>query len=115
MIKLIKNNISSFCIQMDAEGINEILKYLKNINEEGKDYLQVVYWRGENKLQIELNINVDEMRISRDMVVIYMDYEELEYFEQRLEVALNSGCFYPAEICERRYKNNYATLYCEIV
>ena len=40
-----------------------------------------------------------------------MDYEELEYFEHRLEEALNSGCFYPAEICERRHKNNYTTLY----
>lgn len=44
-----------------------------------------------------------------------MDYEELEYFEHRLEEALNSGCFYPAEICERRHKNNYTTLYCDIV
>lgn len=115
MIKLIKNNASSFCIQMDAEGINETLKHLKNINEEGKDYLQIIYWGGENKLQIKLDTNTDEIRINRDMAYIYMDYEELEYFEQRLEVALDGGCFYPAEICERRYKNRYATLYCDIV
>lgn len=114
MIKLIKNSTSSFCIQMDAEGINETLKYLKNMNEEGKGYLQIMYWGGEIKLQIEINMNIDEIRISRDIVTIYMDYEELEYFEQRLEEALNNGCFYPAEICERRYKNSYATLYCDI-
>ncbi len=115
MIKLIKNNTSSFCIQMDAKGINETLKYLKNINEGGKDYLQIIYWGGENKLQIELNMNNDEIRISSDMVAICMDYEELKYFEQRLEVTLNGGCFYPAEICERRYKGKYVTLYFDIV
>ncbi len=114
MIKLIKNSTSSFCIQMDAEGINETLKYLKNMNEEN-GYLQTMYWRGEIKLQIELNLNIDEIRISKDIVAIYMDYEELEYFKQRLEEALNSGCFYPAEICERRHKNSYTTLYCDIV
>lgn len=114
MIKLIKNNIASFCIQMDVEGINETLKYLKNINEDGKEYLQIIYRGDENKLQIELDMNTDEIRISRDVVIIYMDYEELEYFEYRLKAALNSGCFYPAEICERRYKNKYTTLYCNI-
>ena len=115
MIKLNKNSTSSFSIQMDAEGINESLEYLKNVNEERNGYLKIMYWGGEIKLQIELNMNIDEIRISKDIVVIYMDYEELEYFEHRLEEALNSGCFYPAEICERRHKNNYTTLYCDIV
>ena len=115
MIKLNKNSTSSYCLQMDVEGINETLKYLKDMNEEGNGYLQIMYLGGEIKLQIETNVNIDEIRISRDFVNIYMDYEELEYFEQRLEDALNSGFFYPAEICERKYKNNYTTLYCDIV
>lgn len=115
MIKLIKNSTSSFNIQMDAEGINETLKYLKNMNEKENGYLRTMYWGGEIKLQIELDTNIDEIRISKDIVAIYMDNEELEYFEQRLEGALSSGYFYPAEICERRHKNSYATLYCDIV
>ena len=115
MIKLLKNDTTAFRIQMDAEGINETLQYIKNVNEEGKDCLQIIYRGSENKLQIEIDINTDEIRISGDVVTIYMDYEELEYFEHRLKAALDSGCFYPAEICERRYKNRYATLYCDIV
>ncbi len=115
MIKLIKNNPLSFYIQMDTKGINETLKYLKNVNEGGKDYLQIIYRGGKIKLQIEFDMNNNEIRINSDMVAICMDYEELKYFEQRLEVALNDGCFYPAEICERRYKDKYTTLYCNIV
>ena len=70
MIKLIKNSTSSFSIQMDAEGINESLEYLKNVNEERNGYLKIMYWGGEIKLQIELNMNIDEIRISKDIVVI---------------------------------------------
>lgn len=42
MIKLIKNSTSSFSIQMEAEGINESLEYLKNVNEERNGYLKII-------------------------------------------------------------------------
>lgn len=48
MIKLLKNDTTAFQIQMDAEGINETLQYIKNINEEGKDCLQIIY-RGKRQ------------------------------------------------------------------
>ena len=44
-----------------------------------------------------------------------MDEEELEYLEERLKKSLINKCFYPAEICERRYKNKYVTIYCDII
>lgn len=58
---------------------------------------------------------MDEMVIGKDIIEIYMDEEELEYLEERLNNSLLSKCFYPAEIFERRYKNKYVTIYCNII
>ena len=58
---------------------------------------------------------MDEMLIREDIVEVYMDEEELEYLEERLKNSLISKYFYPAEICERRYKNKCATIYCDII
>ena len=55
------------------------------------------------------------MLVNRDVIVVYMDKEELEYLEERLNNSLLSKYFYPAEICERRYKNKYVTIYCSIM
>lgn len=53
------------------------------------------------------------MLIRKDIIEVYMDKEELEYLEERLNNSLISKCFYPAEICERRYKN--VTIYCNVI
>lgn len=51
------------------------------------------------------------MIIYEDVLEVSMDEEELEYLEERLEKSLINKCFYPAEICERRYKNKCVTIY----
>lgn len=58
---------------------------------------------------------MDEMIIREDVVEMCMDEEELEYFEERLKNSQINKCFYPAEICERRYKNKCVTIYCDII
>lgn len=115
MIEMIKSSAISFLLKTDIQGIEEMLMYIKELNGRDREYPQILYLGKKRNLEIELNTDVDKMLISEDVIKVYMEEEELEYFEQRLENALISGCFYPAEICERKYKNRYVTIYCDII
>ncbi len=116
MIELVKNNTTSFLLKADTQDIEEMLMYIKTIvSEKREEYIQILYSGQEKSFTIKIDSDVDEMLISEDIIEVYMDEEELEYLEQRLNNSLISKCFYPAEICERRYKNKYITIYCDII
>lgn len=115
MIEIVKNSNISFLLKIDIQGIKEILMYTKEKSSNNKECLQVIYLGKKIDLEIRLSSDIDDMIVCEDFIEVYMDGEELEYLEQRLENALKSKCFYPAEICERRYKSSYVTLYCEII
>ena len=107
MIEMFRNNTMSFLLKVDTQGIEEMLKYIKTVSEKSEEYIQI--------LSIKLDSDVDEMIIREDVVEMCMDEEELEYFEERLKNSQINKCFYPAEICERRYKNKCVTIYCDII
>lgn len=115
MIEMIKRNTASFLLKADMQGIEEVLMYIKALSDKSEKYLQILYLGNERNFAIKLNSDANEMLIGEDIVKVYLDEEELRYFEQRLNNSLVSKCFYPAETCERRYKNKYVTLYCDIV
>lgn len=115
MIEMSKINTASFLLKADTQGIKEMLMYIKALPDKSEKYLQILYLGNERNFAINLNSDEDEMLIGEDIIKVYLDEEELEYLEQRLNNSLVSKCFYPAEICERRYKNKYVTLYCDIV
>lgn len=115
MIEMLKNNTMSFLLKVDTQGIDKMLKYIETVSEKSKEYIPIIYLGQEKKFTIKLDSDVDEMLISENIVEICMDEEELEYLEERLKNSRISKCFYPAEICERKYKNKCATIYCEII
>ena len=115
MIEMFRNNTMSFLLKVDTQGIEEMLKYIKTVSEKSEEYIQILYSGQEKKLTIKLDSDVDEMIIREDVVEMCMDEEELEYFEERLKNSQINKCFYPAEICERRYKNKCVTIYCDII
>ena len=115
MIEMFRNNTMSFLLKVDIQGIEEMLKYIKTVSEKSEEYIQILYSGQEKKLTIKLDSDVDEMIIREDVVEMCMDEEELEYFEERLKNSQINKCFYPAEICERRYKNKCVTIYCDII
>lgn len=115
MIEMLKNNAASFLLKADIQGIEKMLKYIKTVSEKSEEYIQILYLGQEKRLAIKLESDVDEMLIREDIIEVYMDEEELKYFEERLYNSLISKCFYPAEICERRCKNKYATIYFDII
>lgn len=115
MIEMLKNNTMSFLLKVDTQGIEEMLKYIKTVSEKSEEYIQILYSGQKKNFAIKLDSDVDEMLILEDIVEVYMDEEELEYLEERLKNSLISKYFYPAEICERRYKNKCATIYCDII
>lgn len=115
MIEMFKNNSMSFLLKVDTQGIKEMLKYIKTVSEKSEEHIQILYLGQEKKFKIKLDSDVDEMIIYKDVVEVCMDEEELEYLEERLNNSLINKCFYPAEICERRYKNKCVTIYCEII
>lgn len=115
MIEMLKNNATSFLLKADIQGIEKMLKYIKAVSEKSEEYIKILYLGQEKRLAIKLESDVDEMLIKEDIIEVYMDEEELEYFKERLDNSLISKCFYPAEICERRCKNKYATIYFDII
>lgn len=115
MIEMFKNNMMSFLLKADTQGIEEMLKYIKTVSEKSEEYIQILYSGQEKNFTIKLDSDVDEMIIYEDVVKVCMDKEELEYLEERLKNSLINKCFYPAEICERRYRNQYVTIYCDII
>lgn len=115
MIEMIKNNSMSFLLKLDTQGIKELLKYIQTVSEKSEDHIQMLYLGQERKFMIKLDSDVDEMIIYKDVLEVCMDEEELDYLEERLKKSLINNCFYPAEICERRYKNKYVTIYCDII
>ena len=115
MIELVKSSTASFYLKADKQGIEKMLMYIKTLSDKSEKCLQVLYLGNERNFVIKHNSNTDEMLISKDIIKVYLDEEELKYFEQRLNNSLVSNCFYPAEICEQRYKNKNITLYCDII
>lgn len=115
MIEMFKNNTMSFLLKVDTQGIEEMLKYIKTVSEKSEEYIQIIYSGQKKRFAIKLDSDVDEMLIREDIIEVYMDEEELEYLEERLNNSLISKCFYPAEICERRYKNKCVTIYCGVI
>ncbi len=115
MVEIVKSSTNSFLLKVDIQGIEKMLMYIKNVSEKCEKYIPILYLGKERSFSIKLDSNVDEMFIREDIIEMYMDEEELEYFEERLNNSLLSKCFYPAEIFERRYKNKYVTIYCNIV
>lgn len=115
MIEMFKNNTMSFLLKVDTQGIEELLKYIQTVSEKSKEHIQILYLGQERKFIIKLDSDVDEMIIYEDVIEVCMDEEELDYLEERLKKSLINNCFYPAEICERRYKNKYVTIYCGII
>lgn len=115
MIEMIKSNTDSFLLKADIQGIEKMLMYINAVSEKSEEYIQILYSGKEKSFSIKLDPNVDDMFISEDIIEIYMDEEELEYFEERLKNSLLSKCFYPAEMFERRYNNKYVTIYCNII
>lgn len=115
MIEMLKNNKISFLLKLDTQGIEEMLKYIKKVSKKSEETIQILYLGQKKRFAIKLDSDEDEMLVNRDVIVVYMDKEELEYLEERLNNSLLSKYFYPAEICERRYKNKYVTIYCSIM
>ncbi len=115
MIEMFKNSTMSYLLKVDTQGIEEMLRYIKTVSEKSEGYIQILYSGREKKFVIKLDSDVDEMLIREDIVKVYMDEEELEYLEERLKNSLMSKYFYPAEICERRYKNKCVAIYCDII
>ncbi|MDE6016155.1 MAG: hypothetical protein K2H41_10730 [Acetatifactor sp.] len=104
MIELIKSSRISIDLKMDMQGIEEILMYIKELNNKNVKSPKILYSGNTRNLEIELDTDVDELIISKDVVKLYMDGEELEYLEERLKDALISRCFYPAEVFEKNIK-----------
>ena len=115
MVEIVKSSTNSFLLKVDIQGIEKMLMYINNVSEKCEEYIQILYSGKEMRFSIKLDSNVDEMFIGEDIIEMYMDEEELEYFKERLKNSLLSKCFYPAEIFERRYKNKYVTIYCNII
>lgn len=115
MIELLKNSTASFLLKVDAQGIEEMLKYIKILSEKSGEYIQITYSGERRRFAIKLDSNIDEILIREDIIEVHMDEEELEYLKERLNDSLISKCFYPAEICERKHKNKYVTIYCDVI
>ena len=115
MIEMLKNNSMSFLLKVDTQGIEELLKYIQTVLEKSEEHIKILYLGQETEFIIRLDSDVDKMMIYDDVLEVSMDGEELEYLEERLKKSLINKCFYPAEICERRYKNKYVTIYCDII
>ena len=115
MVEIVKNSTNSFLLKIDIQGIEKMLMYINSVSEKGEEYIPILYSGNEKSFSIKLDSDLDEMLISEDIIEMYMDEEELEYFEERLKNSLLSKYFYPAEIFERRYKNKYVTIYCNII
>lgn len=115
MIALFENHKTSFLLKMDTQGIEEMLKYIENGSINHEIQISIVYSGQERKLTIKIDADIDEVLIHKDGVELYMDEEELAYFYERLCHAFTNNCFYPAEVCERKYQNQYVTIYCDTI
>lgn len=51
MIEMFKNNAMSFLLKVDAQGVEEMLKYIKTILKTGEEYIQI--FRTRKKIYIE--------------------------------------------------------------
>ena len=115
MIVLFENHKISFLLKMDTQGIEEMLKYIEDGSIKSKIQIPIIHLRQERKLTIKIDADIDEMLIHKDEIELYMDEEELAYFYERLCHAFTNNCFYPAEVCERKYQNQYVTIYCDTI
>lgn len=115
MIEMVKSSTHSFLLKVDTQGIEKMLMYINTVSEKSEEYIKILYSGKEKSLSIKLDSDVDEMLIRENIIKIYMDEEELEYLKERLNNSLLSKYFYPAEIFERRYKNKYVTIYCNVI
>ncbi|MDE6252639.1 MAG: hypothetical protein K2M78_08375 [Lachnospiraceae bacterium] len=115
MIELIKNNKSSFTINMDMTDVEDLINFIVKIVNYGGGEKFILHSGRKKHLEIQIDEEEDILIITKDFVRIYMDLEELEYLRDRLEKTLITRVFYPAEICERYYKEIYVTLYCNVV
>ena len=112
MIELIKKSKSSFFINVDMLDVEKFIYFIKRIENNEEFYIS--YLSQKKRLEIQIDDEKDELLITNDYIRVYMDVEELEYFIERLEKALISKSFFPAEICERHYKKMCVTIYCNI-
>lgn len=115
MIEMIKNSAISFTIRVDIQGIEQMLNYIEENSINGKGQLQLMHLGKNRRFEIELDNQEDRIIITKDIIRICMDDEEIDYLKQRLEEALVSKSFYPSEICERNYNNRSITLYCDVI
>lgn len=84
MVEIVKGNTNSFLLKIDIQGVEKMLMYISSVSEKSEEYIQILYSGKEKSFSIKLDSNVDEMFISEDIIEMYMDEEELEYFEERL-------------------------------
>ena len=115
MIEIIKDASMSIYLKLDLYGIQTMIEYVENIKLNSEMLLQIIYSGNERYFSIVIDEDTDELIINKEIIKIYMAYEECEYFLQRLKEAVDNGYFFPAEICERNYKKKNITLLCEVV
>ena len=115
MIALFEKHKTAFILKIDTQGIEEMLKYIEDDSTKSEIQIPIVYSGQERKLTIKIGTDIDELLIHRDEIELYMDEEELVYFHERLCHAFTNNCFYPAEVCERKYQKRYVTIYCDTI
>lgn len=115
MIEILKYSSLSFLLKIDTQGIEEMLKYIEMVSNKSEKYIQILYLGQKKRFAIYIDCGRDDILIREEIIEIYLDEEELEYLKERLNNSLINKCFYPAEICERRYKNKYVTIYCAVI
>lgn len=73
MIEMFKNNAMSFLLKVDAQGVEEMLKYIKTILETGEEYIQILYLGQERKFTLKIDPSVDKMIIHEGVIEVCMD------------------------------------------
>ena len=113
MIELVRDSNISMTLKINKNDIPYLLNYLDKLNK--NDMLNILFKGEKMKLEIIIDEFSNELIIKNKKIKIFMDNEELEYFIKKLNGVTEGYDFFPSELCERKVKNKYVSIYCIII
>lgn len=112
MIELVKDSNISMTLKINKNDIPYLLNYLEKHNQDAM--FNIIYKGVKTKFEIKIDEFSDELIINNKKIKIFMDNDELEYFVKKLYEVTEGYDFFPSELCERKVKNKYVSIYCII-
>ena len=112
MIELVKDSNISMTLKINKNDIPNLLNHLEKHNQDAM--FNIIYKGVKTKFEIKIDEFSDALIINNKKIIIFMDNDELEYFVKKLYKVTEGYDFYPSELCERKVKNKYVSIYCII-